>query len=57
MVELGRATMSLSSGEIETMTLPVTGSTEGGVAYVVRVEPDATAVLDAFIAGTVFPDL
>ena len=28
------------------MTLPVTGSTEGGVAYVIRVEPDATAVLD-----------
>lgn len=57
MIDLGRATMSLSSNEIETMTLPVTGSTEGGVAYVVRVEPDATAVLDAFIAGTPFPDL
>jgi LCP family protein required for cell wall assembly len=57
MVDLGRATMSLSSSAIETKTLPVTGSTEGGVAYVVRVEPDATDVLDAFIAGVAFPEL
>ncbi len=57
MVDLGRSVLSLSSSAIETTTLPVTGSTEGGVAYVVRVEPDATTVLDAFIAGTVFPEL
>ena len=57
MIDLGRDTMSLSSSEIETMTLPVTGSTEGGVAYVIRIEPDATNVLDAFIAGIAFPDL
>ncbi len=57
MIDIGRDTMSLSSSEIETMTLPVTGSTEGGVAYVVRVEPEATSVLDAFIAGTVLPEL
>lgn len=57
MVELGRAALSLSSSAIETMTLPVTGSTEGGVAYVVRVEPAATGVLDAFIAGVAFPNL
>jgi LCP family protein required for cell wall assembly len=55
MIDLGRDTMSLSSGEIETMTLPVKSSTEGGVAYVVPIEPDATAVLDAFIAGEPFP--
>lgn len=57
MVDLGRSVLGLSSSAIETMTLPVTGSTEGGVAYVVRVEPDATTVLDAFIAGTDFPRL
>jgi LCP family protein required for cell wall assembly len=55
MIDLGRAVMSLSSGEIETKTLPVKGSTEGGVAYVVPIEPDATAVVDAFIAGEPFP--
>jgi LCP family protein required for cell wall assembly len=56
MIDLGRAGLSLSSSDIETKTLPVTGSTEGGVAYVVRVEPDATSVLTAFIAGTSFPE-
>lgn len=56
MIDLGRAGLSLSSSDIETKTLPVTGSTEGGVAYVVRVEPDATSVLTAFIAGTAFPE-
>jgi LCP family protein required for cell wall assembly len=57
MIDLGRAALSLSSGEIQTMTLPVAISNEGGVSYVVPVEPDATSVLDAFIAGTVFPEL
>jgi LCP family protein required for cell wall assembly len=57
MIDIGRDTLRLSSSEIETMTLPVTGSTEGGVSYVIRVEPDATSVLNAFIAGTVFPEL
>jgi LCP family protein required for cell wall assembly len=56
MVDLGRAALSLSSSEIETMTLPVTISNEGGVSYVVRVEPAATTVLAAFIAGTPFPE-
>ncbi len=55
MIDLGRAAMSLSSGEIEAITLPVKGSTESGVAYVVPIEPDATAVIDAFIAGEPFP--
>ena len=57
MIDLGRAALSLSSGEIQTMTLPVAISNEGGVSYVVPVEPDATSVLNAFIAGTVFPEL
>lgn len=55
MIELGRAALSLDSGEIETMTLPVKSSTEGGVAYVVPIEPDAAAVIAAFTAGDPFP--
>lgn len=55
MIELGRAALSLDSGEIETMTLPVTDSTEGGVAYVIPIEPDADAVIAAFVAGVPFP--
>ena len=55
MIELGRAVLGLDSGEIETMTLPVTSSSEGGVAYVVPIEPDAQSVIDAFIIGEPFP--
>ncbi len=39
------------AGEIEAATLPVRDSTEGGVAFVVAVEPDAGRVLQAFQAG------
>ena len=56
-LDLGRSALGLDRGQIYTMTLPVTGSTEGGTAYVIPIEPDATSVLDAFIAGTVFPEL
>jgi LCP family protein required for cell wall assembly len=55
MVELGRAAMSLSMNEIETETLPVANSTEGGRAYVIPVEPDADNVISAFVAGLPFP--
>ena len=55
MVELGRAALSLDSGEIHTVTLPVKVSNENGVSYVVPIEPEAQAVLDAFIAGAPFP--
>lgn len=55
MVDLGRAALSLSSGEIETRTLPVKNSLEGGVAYVVPIEPDAADVIAAFIADQAFP--
>jgi len=55
MVELGRAALSLSRSEIETMTLPVANSTENGRAYVIPVEPDADNVIAAFIAGIPFP--
>ncbi|MDX2467545.1 MAG: LCP family protein, partial [Acidimicrobiia bacterium] len=56
-VDLGRAALDLSSSQIATITLPVKNSTEGGVAYVVPIEPDAAAVIDAFVAGETFPDL
>ncbi len=39
------------AGETDAATLPVTGSTEGGVAYLVAVEPDASEMLAAFAAG------
>lgn len=55
MVDLGRSALGLSSTEIETRTLPVQTSNEGGVSYVVPIEPDATAVIDAFMAGLAFP--
>ena len=57
MVELGRAALSLSSGDIQTLTLPVKNHTEDGRAYVIPIEPSATAVLNAFIAGEAFPEL
>ncbi len=55
LVELGRAVLGLSSSEIDTKTLPVAISNEGGVSYVVRTEPAATNVLNAFAAGDPFP--
>lgn len=42
----------LESEDVEATALPVETSNEGGVAYVVPVEPEAQAVLDAFRSGT-----
>ncbi len=56
-IDLGRSALGLDRGQIATMTLPVTGSTEGGIAYVVPIEPEATSVLEAFIAGAVLPEV
>lgn len=39
----------------EAVTLPVVGASEGGVAYVVRAEPAATEMLEAFAAGRSLP--
>jgi LCP family protein required for cell wall assembly len=39
------------AGETDAATLPVTGSSEGGVAYLVKVEPNASEMLVAFAAG------
>ncbi len=55
LVELGRAVLGLETGEIDTRTLPVKISNEGGVSYVVRTEPSATEVLAAFGSGAPFP--
>ncbi len=56
MVELGRAALSLDSGDIQTMTLPVQNHTEDGRAYVIPIEPEAGDVISAFIAGEPFPN-
>lgn len=45
-----------SAGSTQAVTLPVVGSTEGGVSYVVRSEPRATEVLEAFAAGRRLPE-
>lgn len=45
-----------SAGATQAVTLPVVGSTEGGVSYVVRSEPGATEVLEAFAAGRRLPE-
>ena len=54
--KLGRTGWSMRSAEeTDTATLPVNGSNEGGVSYLVRSEPAATAVLDAFAAKRPLP--
>ena len=54
--KLGRTGWSMrSAGETDAVTLPVTGSNEGGVAYLVRSEPAATEMLDAFAARRPLP--
>ncbi len=51
-IDLAWSMRSISGGDVESMTLPVRSSSEGGAAYVVRVEPDASNVIDAFANGT-----
>jgi LCP family protein required for cell wall assembly len=55
MVELGRAILSLRSQDLEATTLPVKIVNEER-SYVVPIEPEATAVLEAFKAGNPFPN-
>lgn len=45
-----------SAGSTQAVTLPVVGASEGGISYVVRAEPQATEVLEAFAAGRPLPD-
>lgn len=44
-----------SAGDTQAVTLPVVGSTEGGVSYVVRSEPAAAELIDAFADGRALP--
>lgn len=54
MIELGGAVLGVNSSEIDAKTLPVRVSNDGGVSYVVPVEPDATVTIDEFNAGEPF---
>jgi LCP family protein required for cell wall assembly len=56
-IDFGRAALDLSSSDLEGRTLPVKISNEGGVSYVIRIEPDAQSTLDAFLSGEPFPSL
>lgn len=51
----GLAWSMRTAGATDAVTLPGTSSTEGGVSYVVRDEPAATEVLDAFAARRPLP--
>jgi LCP family protein required for cell wall assembly len=54
--DLAKTGWDMRSADVtESMTLPVVGAEEGGVAYLVRSEPAATDVLNAFIAGQPLP--
>jgi anionic cell wall polymer biosynthesis LytR-Cps2A-Psr (LCP) family protein len=44
-----------SAGETDSVTLPVVGDEEGGVSYLVRDDPAAQEVIDAFNAGLPLP--
>ncbi len=50
-IDLGWSMRSISGADVESITLPVQQFNEGGTAYVIRVEPDASNVIDAFANG------
>ncbi|HLA66984.1 MAG TPA: LCP family protein [Acidimicrobiia bacterium] len=50
-IQLAWSMRSISGSDVESMTLPVKGFEENGTSYVVRVEPEASNVIDAFGAG------
>lgn len=55
-VLLGTAWDVRSAGTTEAVSLPVTGTTENGISYVVRVEPAATDTINAFATGSPLPE-
>ena len=50
-IQLAWDLRSLGAGDLDSLTLPVDISEEGGVSYVVAHEPDASTALAAFRAG------
>ncbi len=50
-VQLAWSMRGISGSDVESMTLPVKGFEENGTSYVVRAEPDASNVIDAFANG------
>lgn len=50
-MQLAWSMRSIDGASVESMTLPVRNFSEGGTSYVVRVEPDASNVIDAFANG------
>ena len=52
-IQLAWSMRGITGGDVESLTLPVEDFTENGTSYVVRVEPAASTVIDAFGAGTV----
>ena len=50
-IELAWSMRGISGSDVESMTLPVELYNENGTAYVIRIEPDASNVIDAFSNG------
>jgi LCP family protein required for cell wall assembly len=56
-LDLARIGWAMRSAQAtDSVSLPVRGSNEGGVSYVVAVEPEATEVLEAFADGQPLPE-
>jgi polyisoprenyl-teichoic acid--peptidoglycan teichoic acid transferase len=55
-IQLAWSMRNFHTDDLDAATLPGRSSMEGGVAYVVRVEPDATDMLDAFRSGGTLAD-
>jgi len=55
-IQLGWEMRNIGAADIDAMTLPVSYSTENGVAYVVAREPEATQALAAFRDGIPFEE-
>ncbi|MCJ7726595.1 MAG: LCP family protein, partial [Acidimicrobiia bacterium] len=53
-INLGWAMRNIGADDVDAITLPINYSSENGVAYVVRREPQATNALAAFRDGTPF---
>ena len=50
-IQLAWELRSIDSDDLDSITLPVDITTEGGVSYVVERQPDANEVINAFLSG------